>query len=68
MTVAVRVSDIKNTDYAATQGQLSQLSENLADLDAVESELGALRNGDLARLEAQAKTLALPHVIVPRRE
>jgi len=60
--------DVQNSDYAPTQGQLGQLAENLADLDAVESELGTLRRGDLARLEAQAQTLALPHVILPRRD
>jgi photosystem II stability/assembly factor-like uncharacterized protein len=58
-------SDVQSSDFAPTQGQRSQLAENLAALDRVEAELGALRSGDLARLEAQAGALALPHVIVP---
>jgi photosystem II stability/assembly factor-like uncharacterized protein len=66
--IAPLFTDIQNSDYAPTQGQLSQMEENLADLTAVETELGALRNGDLARLEAQAKALALPRVILPRAE
>jgi hypothetical protein len=39
--------------------------ENLADLSAIEGELSALRSGELARLESEAASLGLPHVIVP---
>ena len=66
--LATLFGDMQSSDYAETEGQLAQLTENLADLDAVESELGTLRRDDLARLEAQAKALELPHVILPRRE
>jgi hypothetical protein len=66
--IAPLFTDIQNSDYAPTQGQLSQMEENLADLKAVEAELGTLRNGDLARLEAQAKALALPRVILPQAQ
>ena len=43
------------------------MDENLADLKQIEDQLGALRGEDLARLEAQAKALSLPQVIVPER-
>jgi photosystem II stability/assembly factor-like uncharacterized protein len=58
-------SDIQTSDFAPTQGQRDQPDENLAALAAIESELKALRSGDLARLETEAGALALPHVIVP---
>jgi photosystem II stability/assembly factor-like uncharacterized protein len=58
-------SDIQSSDYAPTQGQLDQMSENLADLKSVEADLAGLRNGDLARLEAEAVSLHLPRVILP---
>ena len=43
------------------------MEENLGNLTAVEQELTSPRNGDLAQLEAQAKALGLPRVIVPKR-
>lgn len=43
------------------------MEENLGNRTAVEQELAALRYGDLAQLEAQAKALGLPRVIVPKR-
>ena len=49
------------------QGQLEQMDENLADLQQVEEQLHALRTEDLAGLEAQAKALNLPRVILPVR-
>ena len=58
-------SDIQASDFAPTQGQSGQLEENLAALAAVEAELTAIQGGELARLEAQATVLGLPHVIVP---
>ena len=58
-------SDIQSSDYAPTQGQLDQMSENLAALKTVEDDLAALRNGDVARLDAEAASLRLPRVIVP---
>lgn len=45
----------------------AQMEENLGNRTAVEQELAALRYGDLAQLEAQAKALGLPRVIVPKR-
>lgn len=58
-------SDIQSSDYGPTQGQLDQMAENLAALKSVEDDLNALRQGDLARLEAEAASLQLPRVIVP---
>jgi photosystem II stability/assembly factor-like uncharacterized protein len=58
-------TDIQASDFAPTQGQSGQLEENLASLSAIESELAAMKGGDLARLESQANALGLPHVIVP---
>ncbi len=58
-------TDIQASDFAPTQGQNGQLDENLASLSAIESELAAMKGGDLARLESQATALGLPHVIVP---
>jgi photosystem II stability/assembly factor-like uncharacterized protein len=58
-------TDIQGSDFAPTQGQRGQLEENLASLSAIESELAAMKGGDLARLESQATALGLPHVIVP---
>jgi photosystem II stability/assembly factor-like uncharacterized protein len=58
-------SDVQSSDYAPTQGQRDELADNLAALDRIEAELAALRGGELARLEAQANALALPHVILP---
>jgi len=58
-------SDIQGSDFAPSQGQTGQLQENLAALSAVEAELAAMRNGELARLESQATAAGLPHVIVP---
>ena len=65
--IAPLFSDIQASDYAPTQGQSGQMDENLADLKQIEDQLGALRGEDLARLEAQAKALSLPQVIVPER-
>jgi hypothetical protein len=59
-------SDIQSSDYAPTQGQREQLQENLAELTAIEGEITALRNGDLARLEARVSSLGLPRIIVPQ--
>jgi photosystem II stability/assembly factor-like uncharacterized protein len=58
-------SDIQASDFAPTQGQAGQLDENLAALSAIEAELATMQGSDLARLEAQATALGLPHVIVP---
>ena len=58
-------SDIQGSDFAPSQGQAGQLQENLAALSAVEAELAAMRNGELARLESQATAIGLPHVILP---
>ena len=58
-------TDIQASDFAPTQGQASQLDEDLAALTSIEAEFAAMRNGELARLEAQAAALGLPHVIVP---
>ena len=60
-------SDMQSSDYAPTQGQLEQMEENLADLQQVEAQLHTLRSEDLAGLEAQAKALNLPRVILPDR-
>jgi DNA repair exonuclease SbcCD ATPase subunit len=60
-------SDMQSSDQAPTQGQLEQMQENLADLKQVEEQLQRLRTEDLARLEAQAKALGVPRVIVPKR-
>ena len=58
-------SDIQSSDYAPTEGQLDQMTENLADLKSVEEDLAGLRSGDLAKLEAESAALHLPRVIVP---
>jgi hypothetical protein len=63
--IAPLFSDIQSSDYAPTQGQLDQMSENIADLKSVEDGLTGLRSGDLARLEAESASLQLPRVIVP---
>jgi len=65
--IAPLFSDMQSSDYAPTQGQLEQMDENLADLQQVEEQLHALRTEDLAGLEAQAKALNLPRVILPNR-
>ncbi len=65
--IAPLFSDMQSSDYAPTQGQLEQMDENLADLQQVEAQLQALRSEDLAGLEAQAKALGLPRVILPNR-
>ena len=65
--IAPLFTDIQSSDYAPTQGQSGQMDENLADLKHVEEQLSSLRNEDLARLEAQAKALGLPRVILPER-
>ena len=61
-------TDIQNSGYAPTQGQLEQMEQNLADLQQIETQLNGLRAEDLARLEAQARTLGLPRVILPQRD
>ena len=43
------------------------MDENLSDLQQAEQQLEALRNEDLAGLEAQARALGLPRVILPGR-
>lgn len=58
-------SDIQASDFAPTQGQNGQLEENLAALSAVEAQLAAIRDGELATLESQATAIGLPHVILP---
>lgn len=58
-------SDVQSSDYAPTQGQREELERNLAELAAIEREIASLRADDLARLEAAARELALPRVIVP---
>ena len=65
--IAPLFSDIQSSDYAPTQGQSEQLEDNLAELKQLEEQLGSLRREDLARLEAQAKALGLPRVILPQR-
>jgi hypothetical protein len=66
--IAPLFSDMQNSDYAPTQGQLGQMQENLADLQQVEQQLQALRGEELAGLESQAKALGLPRVILPDRK
>jgi hypothetical protein len=63
--IAPLFSDIQSSDYAPTQGQRQQLDEDLAELQTLEAQVASMRSGDLARLEAQANALKLPHVIVP---
>ena len=63
--IAPLYSDIQTSDYAPTQGQASELEADLAEKAALESQLAALRSGDLARLEEQMRAANLPHVIVP---
>ncbi len=58
-------SDIQGSDFAPTQGQTGQLDENLAALSAIEAELRSMQDSELARLESQATSIGLPHVIVP---
>ena len=43
------------------------VDDNASSLRFLEEQLAALRSEDLARLEAQAKALGLPRVIVPNR-
>ncbi len=66
--IAPLFSDMQSSDYAPTQGQLEQMDENLADLKQVEAQLLVLRTQELARLEAQAASLGLPRIILPKRE
>jgi photosystem II stability/assembly factor-like uncharacterized protein len=66
--IAPLFTDIQSSDYAPTQGQAEQLADNLADLSQVEAALTALRDQDLAQLEARAKALGLPRVILPQPE
>ena len=63
--IAPLFSDMQSSDYAPTQGQKEQMDENLSDLQQAEQQLEALRNEDLAGLEAQARALGLPRVILP---
>ena len=65
--IAPLFSDMQSSDYAPTQGQQEQMQENLTDLQQVEQQLRALRSEDLEALEAQAKALGLPRVILPER-
>ena len=58
-------SDIQSSDYPPTQGQLDEMRDDLAALNAVEADLAALRSGDVARLEAEAASLHLPRLILP---
>jgi photosystem II stability/assembly factor-like uncharacterized protein len=58
-------SGIQDSDFGPTQGQTSQLDEDLSELSAVEAELQSIRSGELAELEARADAAGLPHVIVP---
>jgi hypothetical protein len=64
--IAPLISEIQSADYAPTQGMREQLAENLAELQAIETEMAAMRSGELARLEVAAK--ALPRVILPARK
>ena len=61
-------ADVGASDRAPTQGQSQQLAEDLTELKMVEDQLNALRTGDLARLEEQAKSLGLPRVILPSQD
>jgi photosystem II stability/assembly factor-like uncharacterized protein len=60
-------SDIQNSDYPPTQGQLEQMEETFGELAGLEKQIAQLRDVELAKLEAQADALKLPHVIVPAR-
>jgi photosystem II stability/assembly factor-like uncharacterized protein len=63
--IAPLIDSVQAADYAPSQGLRDQLAENLAELKAIETELAAMRAGELARLEAAAS--ALPRVILPPR-
>jgi hypothetical protein len=65
--IANLYTDTEASDRAPTQGQQEQLEENLADLKQIEDQLSSLRTEDLARLEAQAKALGLPRIVLPNR-
>jgi photosystem II stability/assembly factor-like uncharacterized protein len=65
--IATLFSSLQSSDYAPTQGQSEQLEDDLAELKQLEEQLSSLRTEDLARLEAQAKALGLPRVILPQR-
>jgi photosystem II stability/assembly factor-like uncharacterized protein len=66
--IAPLFTDIQSADYAPTQGQAEQLADDLADLKQIEDTLSALRSSDVERLEAQAKALGLPRVILPEQD
>ncbi|HVR98714.1 MAG TPA: glycosyl hydrolase, partial [Thermoanaerobaculia bacterium] len=56
---------IKEGTGAPTQGAREVFAERKAELDRYEAEWTALRDGDLAALNEQAKSLGLPAVYVP---
>jgi photosystem II stability/assembly factor-like uncharacterized protein len=56
---------IQNADYAPTRGMQQRFEFLIGEVARVEGEIAALRNGDVARLEEQARALNLPRVIVP---
>src|SRR4029077_15816469 len=60
-------ADVEASDRAPTQGQSQVMAENLEEMQKVEEPLSELRNGELARLEEQAKALGLPRIILPPR-
>jgi hypothetical protein len=55
----------QDSDHAPTQGMRERRDELLAELARREGELGALRAGELARLEQAVAAAGLPRVIVP---
>ena len=60
-------AEVEASDRAPTQGQSQVMAEDLVELKKIEDELSELRNGELARLEEQAKALGAPRIILPPR-
>jgi hypothetical protein len=55
---------IQASDYAPNQGQQDQMTENLAELAALEAAVNSLRTTELQRLEKQLAALELPRVLL----
>jgi hypothetical protein len=63
--IAPLYSDIQTSDYAPTQGQGSELEADLAEKAALESELAAMRKGEVARFEELMRAANMPRVLTP---
>ncbi|MBK9386292.1 MAG: glycosyl hydrolase [Planctomycetes bacterium] len=60
------LSELQSSDHAPTQGLLEQKAENEGELEAIGREVDGFRSGELARFEAEVRSL--PRVLLPRRK